>query len=172
MKRILASITAIGAAFWTYELWKAQSMTDQDKNEKAVDILARTIWGEARDQGQAGMQAVAAVAVNRVKFAIARGGRYWWGNDIVSVCLRPWQFSCWNANDPNRTKLEMVDGSDRHFAVALEIAAKAIQGTLGDPTNGATHYHNPSIVGLPSDWGEQPQQVASLGDHDFYNGIA
>lgn len=172
MKRLFAAIAAIAAAFWTYELWKAQNMTDQDKHDKTVDTLARTLWGEARDQGMAGMQAVAAVVINRVKVAQAHGGKYWWGNDVVSVCLKDWQFSCWNAGDPNRVKLELVDSSDRHFAVALAIAAKAVQGTLDDPTNGATHYHNPSIVALPSAWGVAPQQVASLGNHDFYNGIA
>ena len=28
-------------------------------NELAIDVLARTVWGEARGEGQAGMEAVA-----------------------------------------------------------------------------------------------------------------
>ena len=40
-----------------------------------IDTLARTIWGEARGEGSAGMQAVANVVMNRA----AIGG--WWGNN-------------------------------------------------------------------------------------------
>ena len=43
-----------------------------------VDILARTIWGEARNQDRVGMEAVASVILHR-----ARNPR-WWGTDVVS----------------------------------------------------------------------------------------
>ena len=29
----------------------------------------------------------------------------WWGNDITDVCLKKYQFSCWNHNDPNYPRL-------------------------------------------------------------------
>lgn len=61
----------------------------------ALDTLTKTIWGEARGEGREGMIAVAWVILNRASI----GG--WWGNSIETVCLKPWQFSCWNANDPN-----------------------------------------------------------------------
>ena len=51
------------------------------------DILARTIWAEARGDGWEGMQAVASVVLNRVK------QNSWYGKSIVAVCLFPWQFS-------------------------------------------------------------------------------
>ena len=34
-----------------------------------IDVLARTIWGEARGEGTSGMSAVACVVINRVKIA-------------------------------------------------------------------------------------------------------
>ena len=43
----------------------------------ALDTLARTLWGEARGEGRAGMQAVANVIRNRA----ARPG--WWGRSVV-----------------------------------------------------------------------------------------
>lgn len=73
--------------------------------DKEIDLLARTAWGEARGEGVSGMQAVINVVQNRV----ARGG--WWGATIEDVVLKPWQFSAWNANDPNRAKLLAVDAS-------------------------------------------------------------
>lgn len=143
-------------------------MTLEDMIKKDVDILARTIWGEARGEGPLGMEDVAAVVVNRVKFSRARGG-YWWGNTIAEVCLAPWQFSCWNANDPNRARLDIVGPSDPAFRVALDIANKAINGQLNDRTGGATHYHTRAV--RPS-WKGQGQHTASLGAHEFYKGIA
>lgn len=60
-----------------------------------IDILARTIYGEARGEPWEGKIAVAWVVRNRAE----RGG--WWGDTIREVCLKPWQFSCWNETDPN-----------------------------------------------------------------------
>lgn len=48
-------------------------------SEKETDILARTIYGEARGESISGMEAVASVVLNRVAFA-KRRGRFWWGN--------------------------------------------------------------------------------------------
>src|SRR3546814_5919032 len=97
----------------------------------AIDVLARTVWGEARGESVRGMEAVASVVVNRVRRAIARGG-YWWGNDVVGVCLKPCQFSCWNDGDPNRDKL-LADGpGDPVFDICLRIARQAVAGTLDE----------------------------------------
>eukprot|EP00752_Nemacystus_decipiens_P015328 g13661.t1 len=112
-----------------------------------VDVLARTIWGEARGEPTQGREAVAAVVLNRVAKAQARGG-HWWGDDVVGVCQAPWQFSCWNEGDPNREKLLAVDETDRAFRECLQIASRAVAGELADPTDGATHYHHERI-GLP-----------------------
>lgn len=133
--------------------------------DAAVDILARTVWGEARGEGSAGMQAVAAVIVNRVKVADAHGGKFWWGNSIIGVCQKPYQFSCWNDNDPNRAKLMGITESDIHFATAIRIARRAVAGVLDDPTHGATHYHAAGIT-PPWTWGEKP--LAVIGRHIFY----
>ncbi|MBX3454830.1 cell wall hydrolase [Ferrovibrio sp.] len=131
--------------------------------EREIDVLARTLWGEARGEGEAGMAAVAAVIVNRAR----RPG--WWGRDIVEVCLRPWQFSCWNAGDPNRDKLLRVGAIDNSFAAALRIARLALAGALPDPTHGATHYHAADI--LPG-WARGHEPCARIGRHVFYDHIA
>lgn len=135
---------------------KWDAMPPQDA---ATDILARTIWGEARGEGADGMQAVANVVVNRV----AHPG--WWGHTIQEVCQAPWQFSCWNANDPNLIKLLNVDASDPAFAVALDIAAQAVDGSLPDITGGATNYH---AAGINPSWAADMTETAQIGRHIFY----
>lgn len=129
-----------------------------------VDILARTLWGEARGEGVTGMQAVAGVILNRVRIARERGG-FWWGENVIQVCQKPYQFSCWNRADPNFQKLQDVDGRDLYFATALRIARRAQAGSLEDSTNGATHYHAAQVAPY---WARGETPVAVIGRHVFY----
>ncbi|MGE5477060.1 MAG: cell wall hydrolase [Bacteroidales bacterium] len=140
----------------------AESQTVPVKRGTPADILARTLWGEARGESVRGIEAVAAVVVNRVR----RGG--WWGNSVETVCRKPMQFSCWNAGDPNRAKLEQVDESDRQFRICLRIARRAIAGSVDDPTGGATHYH---VRGLLPVWARGRDPSAEIGNHLFYNDV-
>lgn len=131
-------------------------------SDDATDTVARTLWGEARGEGQTGMQAVANVIMNRVRI----GG--WWGATPVNVCRKPWQFSCWNPTDPNAVKLRQVDQTDANFRAALNIAARAVAGDLPDITGGATHYHAP---GVNPAWANGAILTKVIGNHRFYRGV-
>jgi spore germination cell wall hydrolase CwlJ-like protein len=127
-----------------------------------IDILARTIYGEARGENQEGRIAVANVIINRAN----HGG--WWGDSIKKTCLKPYQFSCWNAKDPNREKLLKVTIDDEDFRDCLEIAALAVNGDLMDNTKNATHYHTTATA---PKWAETGTRVATIGNHIFYNNV-
>ena len=135
--------------------------------EPAVDMLARTIYGEARGESVRGKEAVAAVVMNRTARGDKPGG-FWWGNSIEEVCLFPYQFSCWNTSDPNREKILMVDPADRVFQVCVRIARRAVAGVLADPTNWATHYH--AKRGRPL-WSVGREPSAIIGNHKFYSDV-
>lgn len=127
------------------------------------DILARTLWGEARSEGEAGMRAVAAVIINRrARDGIERI------RSVREICLAAYQFSCWNVGDPNRIKVLTVDESDAAFRIALTIAAEALGGTMIDPTGGATHYHAAHIRPY---WSRDRLPSAHIGHHVFYNNV-
>jgi len=132
-----------------------------------IDTLARTLWGEARGEGEAGMIAIAAVVLNRVRISAEHGGRYWWGRSIETVCRAKSQFSCWNPGDPNRAKLLAVDDSDPAFRVAKAVAAEAVAGRLTDPTYGATTYKVASLP-WPYAWGRPRLPLTEIGRHAFY----
>lgn len=133
----------------------------QSGQSKEIDVLARTIYGEARGEGMQGMQAVANVVMNRAK------NPGWWGNDVISVCKKPYQFSCWNLNDPNYYKINTVTKeSDPVFEDALYIAQKAVSGQLTDLTDGATHYHAANIE-IPN-WAWEMSLKGIIGSHVFY----
>lgn len=127
-----------------------------------VDILARTIWGEARGENREGREAVASVIMNRV--ADRR-----WSKNVAEVCQWPWQFSAWNKGDPNRAKILAVTVSDPVFKECLAIAQRAVSGALIDKTGGATHYHT---TGIRPNWAEEEKISARIGTHIFYRGIA
>jgi len=129
------------------------------------EIVAATIWAEARNQGVVGMAAVACVIRNRLMAAT------WYGKSWPGVCLNPWQFSCWNvykdgSKDPNLDRiLHGPTGCEWHQALCL--AELAMEGHIKDPTDGATHYHTLDVS--PS-WAGDPRMVylATIKDHRFY----
>jgi N-acetylmuramoyl-L-alanine amidase len=125
-----------------------------------VDILARTIYGEARGESDKGKIAVAWVVQNRA----AAGG--WWGDDIVEVCLKPYQFSCWNPRDPNRSKLEILNSRGNPlFQICLDIASYVLTGKTPDPTKGANHYHADYVK---PNWAKSANFTVQIGRHLFY----
>jgi len=132
---------------------------------EASDILARTIWGEARSQGILGMECVACTILNRVSSGVT-----WWGSNVIDVCLKPWQYSCWNQNDPNREKLLDVDDSDPQFVQALDIADGALNGHISDLTHGADHYYARTMPSPPN-WSVGLTPVATIGNHVFFRTV-
>lgn len=133
--------------------------------QNPIDILARTLWGEARGEGPKGLRAVAHVVKNRVDLAHA-GTVTWWGTDMISVCQKPYQFSCWNAADPNFTRLIQVDVHDAIFRQALAIATRVMNDpSLSDPTKGATHYHR---FDIQPKWAKDATPLIRIGAHVFY----
>lgn len=141
--------------------------------ERDIDTLARTIWGEARNQGRAGMIAVAWCIRNRVDMDLHDDGQPdWWGEGYAGVCLRKWQFSCWNAGDPNEPYLrgrKAIPG--REYGEAHEAALAAVHAYEPDPTGGATHYYNPKAVKRTPAWVKGATRTAQIGAHIFFKDV-
>ena len=82
-------------------------------------IVAMTILGEARGEGEVGMYAVACIIAQR---SIA------WKQTPMQVCLKDWQFSCWNKNDPNRKKLpSLLNTPQAAYAKRLAVNLNTLQ---------------------------------------------
>jgi len=136
-------------------------------SDRETDILARTIYGEARGESISGMEAVASVVLNRVAVS-KRRGHYWWGDDVSEVCRKPLQFSCWNRNDPNYRLVKNVSENDVVFCICKRVAARATAGLLEDNTCCATHYHAKNVWPV---WARGKIPCAEIGRHFFYNDI-
>ena len=136
--------------------------------EKERDILARTLWGEARGEGLAGQIAVAWTIRNRVNDGKAKA---WWGEGYVGVCQKPFQFSCWNRNDPNYAYLSGVKRIPfRELAQAQIVADQVMKDNVPDPTGGATHYYATTIPNPPV-WAKGAKQTLKLGRHLFFKDV-
>ena len=125
-------------------------------------IAAMTIWGEARGESKAGRRAVARVILNRWK------AKSWYGSRLGVVCQKPWQFSCWNENDPNLEKLRKLELNRNKILRMCLIDLLEAMNEDQDPTNGATHYHNANIS---APWAQGKVACAIIGHHLFYNDI-
>ncbi|MGE8098135.1 cell wall hydrolase [Pseudomonas fluorescens] len=136
------------------------TVTDKDR-----DILARTLWGEARGEGLAGQIAVAWTIRNRVNDGKTNS---WWGEGYAGVCLKLYQFSCWNKSDPNFAHLSGAKPIPAgQFAQAQKAADQVIAGTVPDPTGGATHYYATTMPKAPA-WAAKAKQTLKLGHHVFF----
>ncbi|MCP4576593.1 MAG: LysM peptidoglycan-binding domain-containing protein [Deltaproteobacteria bacterium] len=128
----------------------------------SVEILAKTIYGEARGEPVEGQHAVGFVVLNRV------ASDSWYGGTVVEVCLKPWQFSTWNPNTPSRRMLDQMDVSDKRLAPQVRIAREVLDGTVSNLVAGATHYHADYVH--PA-WVSGATRVATVGHHLFYKNV-
>ncbi|VVN47382.1 cell wall hydrolase [Pseudomonas fluorescens] len=136
--------------------------------ERDREILARTLWGEARGESLAGQIAVAWTIRNRVNDGKAKS---WWGEGYAGVCQKPYQFSCWNKNDPNFAYLSGVKPIPfREFAQAQIAADQVLADKLPDPTGGATHYYAIAMKRAPA-WAAKAKETLKLGGHVFFKEV-
>jgi spore germination cell wall hydrolase CwlJ-like protein len=127
-----------------------------------VDVLARTLFGEARGEGRKGMEAVAWVILNRVRRGAPR-----FHNTVTEVCKAKYQFTCWAASDPNAKICAAVDESDPSFLLALNVSTAVLGGMVPDPTKGADHYFVTKMAN-PPEWRKKMELQATIGAHSFY----
>jgi len=126
------------------------------------DYLIRTMAFEAPGEPDVGKAAVAHVILNRKK-------SHRWGDTVKDVVMKPWQFEPWMTR---RMEMENLSPDDARYRKAGRIADAVLAGDMPDPTAGATHFLNPTVVkqrsggSLPS-WARG--EGVSIGRHTFYS---
>jgi N-acetylmuramoyl-L-alanine amidase len=135
-----------------------------------LDVLARTIYGESRGEPLLGKQGVAATVVNRALYAATHHYPMFGDGMIRAACIFPWQYSCWNKNDPNYPKILALDlaSDDPVIHECLAVAQSAVDGDLADPTHGAMWYKTNALP-WPHVWGPEVQPLIVIYDQSFYN---
>lgn len=131
--------------------------------EEDIFALAQTLWGEARGEDDEGMTAVCCTVINRFN-----SGKWYAGKTIEETCKKPWQYSCWNDNDPNKAYLLKLkpEQLEREYS----IINKVVSGIYNDVTCGATHYYNPKACKIPK-WAVGKVPCYVHGRHLFFKNI-
>jgi spore germination cell wall hydrolase CwlJ-like protein len=123
----------------------------------AITCLARSIYWEARGEGAAGMEAIANVVMNRL-------GHQGFPDTVCGVVKQgreqgACQFSWWCDRRSDNAK------DDTSYALAKEIARKALNRQLPDRTGGALYFHQRNVK--PA-WSKKYIKTAQLGKFFFY----
>jgi hypothetical protein len=145
-----------------------ETLPEGTPDSETLDVLAWTMLGEAANQGDDGLAAIANVIQNR-----AGSGDY--PADLKRVALQKKQFSTWNKGEGGNNPKARYPKSSEEFQNARRIAADVVSGRRPDITGGATHYWSPKGMtamgyaetpywaeGEKSKWG-----TLELGDHVF-----
>jgi N-acetylmuramoyl-L-alanine amidase len=126
-------------------------------------LLGMCIFGEARGESYPAKLGVGCVVRNRM---LAKGK---YGQDYSGVILKPWQFSSFNENDPNRAKLlaPLEHDVESVWALCYSAALAVFCGGCEDATGGAVFYHDSSLLQAPRAWGSV-QHTVRIGRLQFY----
>lgn len=122
-------------------------------------VASRTMWGECRGEPLEGQSAVAHVLLNRLK-----DGR--WGSTLATVCLHPFQFSCWNNSDPQRVKMAALADDNEDLGKMFAVLKNAERAEK-DPVRGALFYYSDTLI-QPPKWVVGMSFIRKIGHHQFY----
>jgi N-acetylmuramoyl-L-alanine amidase len=136
-------------------LWGHTVPFGSDKAE--FDCLARTLYFEAGNQGRPGMEAVAAVVLNRV-------GNPAFPRTICGVVKQggetaPCQFDWWCDGKSD------VPSEPQPWRLAQEVAEEALTDLLQDPTGQALYFHANYVS---STFHAGLERTIQIGAHIFY----
>ncbi|MFH2011697.1 MAG: cell wall hydrolase [Pseudomonadota bacterium] len=133
-------------------------------------IMGLTIFAEARGEPREGRIGVGSTILERVDH------RDWDGETIKSVCLWPYQFSCYLPDDPNRKPLlwiaknfEFACHKAKSLRECVEIARGMIEGSIPRNTT-AMQYLNPLLASTTKNkWLAAGMNVVmKIGNHEWF----
>jgi spore germination cell wall hydrolase CwlJ-like protein len=150
MKKLITAVTAIAtaASIYAQHTHKAYNLSTSEK------VVAITILAEARGEGEAGMYAVAAVIAQR---SFERK------QTAAEVCLKKWQFSCWNGKSVKDLE-HLLKVPQGQYAISL---AKNVKQLSRQFVGYANHYHATWMKKKPY-WAKGQKPVKVIGQHAFY----
>lgn len=131
---------------------------------KAMNVVARTLYMEARGEGPVGLDMVMTVIWNRAGGDVA---------NFADVCLKKKQFSCWNDisnKSPSTYQIQFpkgaVAGSGKDassWQVCVDLAKSAFDGTFKPMNDKWNSYYNPDKAN--PDWADDLVGAEMVGRH-------
>jgi Cell Wall Hydrolase len=130
-------------------------------NEDDLDVLVRTLSGEASNQTVAAQTGVAWVVRWRCQLLPAT-----FGATIKLVCLKRTQFDCWLPG-PDRDRITHLSPASAEYRALKNIAAGVLNGLVPDPSRCSLYYKN--VGTSPFSWAPEARPIITLDKLEFYS---
>jgi N-acetylmuramoyl-L-alanine amidase len=124
-----------------------------EQNVKALDVLAKTLYHEARGEGETGLRAVASTIYNR---ALKRDKNPSALNCAKQAKARK-QYSCWNGKE------DLEVGKGPMWEMCREIAYEMVTGKFKATTNHTHYYAHKKVSPV---WAKKVTKTV-IGNHTF-----
>ena len=125
-------------------------------DDQDIAAIAKTIYNEARGEGEEGIQAVAATIQNRHDL-----NRLYMGNkDYTKICSIAYEG--YQKPDPN----PKTSGDVKVYDYCKELAKDVLNNKVVDNTQGSTHFDkNPNSF---KKYGDKIIHIKEIGHHHFF----
>ena len=157
----IITLNVIGAVLVSNAMGAERPLTQQEQ------VIAITLMGEARGEGENGLYAVGCVIQKRAQERKLTLSQVCLENRLNKRGVRVWQFSCWNDKPYIETMKRLLKANTKQAKYSKRLArAMCAGGMLAQTfTGNANHYHANYVSPY---WikGQKPTKI--IGKHIFY----
>lgn len=156
MKNLFIIITILISSISVFGATKKHKMTQ----EEITNIVASTLYFEARGEGETGIKAVASIIWNRAH------EKRWSKLGLAGVCLQKKQFECHNKGFKQANPIKVLD--KKAWIYCQKIAKEMTNGTFKPITTG-NHYLTVKLFNKVSSshWAKKMIETKIIGNHIF-----
>ena len=161
---ILAAIIAlniIGSVLISTAMGAEAPLTQEE------EVVAITLMGEARGEGEIGLYAVGCVIQQRSIERKLTLAQVCLQNKVNKNGVRVWQFSCWNDKPYIETMKRLLKADTKQAKYSKRLARAMCAGGMLTQTftGNANHYHATYVTPY---WSKKFKPTKRIGNHIFY----
>ena len=157
----IIALNIIGAILVSTAMGAEQPLTQEE------EVVAITLMGEARGEGEIGLYAVGCVIQKRAQERELTLSQVCLQNKINKNGVRVWQFSCWNDKPYIETMKRLLKADTKQAKYSKRLARAMCAGGMLTQTftGNANHYHATYVTPY---WSKKFKPTKRIGNHIFY----
>ena len=157
----IMALNIIGAVLVSSAMGAEQPLTQEE------EVVAITLMGEARGEGEIGLYAVGCVIQKRAQERELTLSQVCLQNKINKNGVRVWQFSCWNDKPYIETMKRLLKANTKQAKYSKRLARAMCAGGMLTQTftGNANHYHANYVTPY---WSKRFKPTKRIGNHIFY----
>ena len=157
----IIALNIIGAILVSTAMGAEQPLTQEE------EVVAITLMGEARGEGEIGLYAVGCVIQKRAQERELTLSQVCLQNKINKNGVRVWQFSCWNDKPYIETMKRLLKADTKQAKYSKRLARAMCAGGMLTQTftGNANHYHASYVTPY---WSKRIKPTKRIGNHIFY----